>query len=554
MTSVINLGFFPQKNKFYKLVEKRNNLIFSNTKFSLYKNIKTKLEFKNINELYLQARLNKLIINVDCIELDKEIIDALKLNKINIDKGDETFYPNKFMFEIKDLNHLFLSIYKIFPIKPDEKMHILMNHFFSEIKEFVCTGTNLCFIEPNNKFELNKNNQFQDKIFKIYSLDMEKQIILSKYFTIIITKNYAVICNFIQPDTFIIISDNVFYFKNKDGLVIRQKLDMDLDTYRIYGYIKNTIKKELFNFSIDSEYKLRKKYQYQNKETSTKINYDGMADLKQQYEISNFIKSKCKFIEYNNFKTQEYFIISEYTKDGSSNTNTSTDGLRYRGKYIESSSGTDKPVNKKIFHDKKLVFEKEDNNVKVDLLERKTRKTDEFIIGYKVAKSISGEIRIVKLAIPPDAQIARPIDSEYFINLNKQRASKAIVLDIQLPIKDKEISVVPEEKVAYSYIYKVYGFNNSNDKTDNPNSSETDNIDDLTKLLNSNNINNTNNSNNDITNNDITNNDTFGFEYVIGKEVFPNSFNPNEDIGCGEGIHFYEDKSELFEVFINEQA
>jgi hypothetical protein len=77
----------------------------------------------------------------------------------------------------------------------------------------------------------------------------------------------------------------------------------------------------------------------------------------------------------------------------------------------------------------------------------------------------------------------------------------------------------------------------------------TTNIDYLTKLLNPNNTNNTNN----ITNN-ITNNNSFGFEYVIGKEVFPNSFNPNEDIGCGEGIHFYEDKSELFEVFINEQA
>lgn len=125
---------------------------------------------------------------------------------------------------------------------------------------------------------------------------------------------------------------------------------------------------------------------------------------------------------------------------------------------------------------------------------------DEIIIGWKVAKSIEGEHRIIKLGIMMDAQIVRPIDEEYFITHNKERCDKAIVMDIQLLNKDEEITVVPNEMVAYSYVYK----------SDNTN-----------------------------------------FCYKVGEEVLPDSFNSDENIGCAQGIHYFQNRMDLFKAYID---
>jgi hypothetical protein len=123
-----------------------------------------------------------------------------------------------------------------------------------------------------------------------------------------------------------------------------------------------------------------------------------------------------------------------------------------------------------------------------------------MIIGWKVGKSVEGEQRIIKLGIMPDAQIVRPIDEEYFIAHNKERCDKAIVMDIQLPIVDKEISVVPNEMVAYSYVYK-------SEKTN--------------------------------------------FDYKVGQEVIPDSFNSDENIGCAQEIHYFQNRIDLFKAYID---
>jgi hypothetical protein len=72
-------------------------------------------------------------------------------------------------------------------------------------------------------------------------------------------------------------------------------------------------------------------------------------------------------------------------------------------------------------------------------------------------------------------------------------------MDIQFPEEGEEISIVPNEIVAYSYIHM----------TDIP------------------------------------------FEYKVGKEIIPDSFDSNDDVSCTHGIHFYRNRHSVFDVYIN---
>jgi hypothetical protein len=40
------------------------------------------------------------------------------------------------------------------------------------------------------------------------------------------------------------------------------------------------------------------------------------------------------------------------------------------------------------------------------------------------------------------------------------------------------------------------------------------------------------------------------FEYKIGQLVKPDGFNANPDIGCAKGIHFFRSKENLFKSYI----
>ena len=165
------------------------------------------------------------------------------------------------------------------------------------------------------------------------------------------------------------------------------------------------------------------------------------------------------------------------------------------GKYtaIKTSDGTS---NIKLTIDDKILYKKNNNKVMVDLVTPPIKKED-YIIGWKVVKSLNDEIRIVKLGIPYDTQRVIPIGSDFFSTYKKERCDRgAFVLDIQLPILDEIISVVPNEKVARSYIYE-----------------------------------------------NIT-------EYKVGCIVEPDGFNNNPNESCGQGIHYHRDRRAVFKMWI----
>jgi len=174
----------------------------------------------------------------------------------------------------------------------------------------------------------------------------------------------------------------------------------------------------------------------------------------------------------------------------------SSTGVRFRGSYEEASKGG-KIVSKLLKKDDTIIYNEDDEEVKVDVVRKK--RVDDIIIGWKVAKSSSGELRIVKLAIPLDAETVMSIDPEFFSTRGKERCSKALVMDIQLCVQEEEISVVPDEKVAYSYLYQRQA----------------------------------------------------PLAYTIGSEITPDMFDPNPNESCSQGIHFYQNRNDVFDVYVN---
>ena len=171
-------------------------------------------------------------------------------------------------------------------------------------------------------------------------------------------------------------------------------------------------------------------------------------------------------------------------------------GLQYRGKYEEIKSKDS--FKKTLTRDDTIIYNKENNNVLIDTINEIESKED-IIIGWKAAKSIDNKVRIIKLAIPIDAKKIRPIDKEFFYTKGKERCNKAIVMDIQLPMEEDEISLVPSEMSAYSYIFNENG----------------------------------------------------RFVYTIGKEVVPDTFDEDENESCTHGIHFYRNRQSVFDVYVN---
>ena len=210
-----------------------------------------------------------------------------------------------------------------------------------------------------------------------------------------------------------------------------------------------------------------------------------------EYEISN--KNGLVVQTKHYWKPDITNIISQCTiTDGST-------GLRFRGK-VEINKSENKITSKKLTLDDQVQYEKSGDQVLVDKISR-INLSGEMIIGWKVGKNSNGEKRIIKLGIPPDARTVIPIDEEYYLNNQKERADQAIVMDILLPDESDEISVVPHETTVYSYVY-----------SNGPK-----------------------------------------FEYKIGQLVKPDEFNENCDIGCANGIHFFRDKANLYASYINNQ-
>ncbi len=227
------------------------------------------------------------------------------------------------------------------------------------------------------------------------------------------------------------------------------------------------------------------------------------TDVKTKMKYDLIKKTKKTFINKNGL------LIYYYDKDDGKGdissriiskcmiTENST-GLRFRGTY-NAKVINGEIVYKSLKKDDEEVYLKKNDKVIVNNITEKNDKRDKDIIGWKVVENEYGEKRIVKLMVMPDATIVRPVDEEFFHTKGKERCNKAIVMDIQYADEEKEESVVPGEMVAYSYL-----FNEGN-----------------------------------------------RFEYKIGREVVPDTFDTSEDRSCTNGIHYYRNRKAVFDVYVN---
>lgn len=500
-----------------------NKKIMPNKKFQFYRSLSIHTDITNNYDLFLELK-NKFGNSNNSYNLKKKkycqinwkkiiIPEKLKFSLENKVKIDD-FYPSNFYFDLNpkekfikltDVIHNYLTL---FNIQLSHEISLLFEEFTNEL---------LSFKENNNT---NKNtmentisflNIFYDILnsgdyFLLNSIDYKQYMFLSSFANCIFTERYILLIPTnvdtnvkINSDNinnnYLLITDKQFYFKKNDMTVsVKYTFDTLNSENIVYGFIKDKFKKEIFNIKINDKYNIKKNYKFINKETNLILNSYSSYNYDKDIEYHKYNKNNCHFEEYYDYKNNIRHIISQCMISDD------TTGLRYRGKYTGTSQ-SGKITRKSIQINNELKYLLEGDEVKVDTLENKKKKNEEGFIAYKVAKSENGDLRIVKLFIPPDAKVVRPIDEEYFINFGKERCDKAIVMDIQLPIKDNEISVVPEEMIAYSYIHKINGSN--------------------------------------------------GFQYNVGQEVYPDDFNLDENIGCGAGLHFFQDRLTIFKAYID---
>lgn len=296
-------------------------------------------------------------------------------------------------------------------------------------------------------------------------------------------------CN--NNDNIIMFSPNINYFESKDSTLVYKIYHKENNDIIVNTVMNSPNKKfQRMTYNINKIGDFTTTYYYEKYETNMKILSYTLQ--KSNGNIKEKMIKNGLYIKHNyNKKTNISKLISQcMIRDNDT-------GLHYRGKYEELKSTN---IHKKtLTKDETIIYNKENNSVLVDSINNMNLKED-IIIGWKVAKSINGEKRIIKLMIPIDAKTIRPIDKEYFYTKGKERCNKAIVMDIQLPMEEDMISIVPTEMVAYSCI-----FNENSER----------------------------------------------FAYMVGKEVVPDLFDENDNESCTHGIHFYRNRMSVFDVYVN---
>ena len=344
--------------------------------------------------------------------------------------------------------------------------------------EFLLFNKHIDYIIPNS---------FQNNII-LGDSDNNIMIITSNYMIIII--NNIIYITFTNFNCMIMNSSKINYIKYNNSTLMWKEFIKD-NKILLNSIITNDIKNQYTTYKLDSKNNLRTIYYHKNINSNSKILYNSLeksnGNIKEYY-----IKNKLYVTRSYNHKTTKDVIISQCM------INDFNSGLRYRGVYNETKINNE-IVKKTLVQDDQIIYNKENNKILVDKINNFQLKKD-ITIGWKVAKSSNGELRLIKLAIGLDAKTVKPIDKEFFITKGKERCDKAIVMDIQLAYVEEEISVVPDEMTAYSFIY-------------------------------------TENSNN--------------FEYKIGQLVIPDIFDDNVNESCTNGIHYYQNRQSVFDVYIN---
>jgi hypothetical protein len=179
---------------------------------------------------------------------------------------------------------------------------------------------------------------------------------------------------------------------------------------------------------------------------------------------------------------------------------TGADGLRYRGTCTETrQTATNRVMHRQVKCGDEIVYDEKDETVCVDKIRVKTTGRPEWLTGWKLVKNERGAHRVLKIAIPPDATVVCAVDSDHLVARQKKRCDRCMVVDLQYPKKDEEVSVVPAEKTAVSCVYT---------ETAQP------------------------------------------FVYVVGQIAEPHAFSDDTHEGCAPGIHFFTDRSAIFETYL----
>jgi len=443
---------------------------------------------------YSYNYLNKLVIPENILNIIKKNISL---------KDIPDFIPSKFIFDNitndKLIDSIILSkMNKNFGFDLNMEFVLLQNFIINELSSFIQQNID-CKENISNIKSFNEIMKFHNMLV-LFSKNNNDIILFNEYLLIVFTDNYILfLLNDKYLNNFLLLVNGKIYLKNNDIKMVKISKKVYIDNeimYKCYGYIKNANQSQIFNYSIDTNLIIKNIYEYMDKQTKLNIKFHETIFHKKKISISKYIKNECEFEEYYNYNTKLKQIVSQCMIKGNEKNGSE---LRFRGKYTGISSNCQN-IKKTITIEDKIVYEKEGDKIKTNLLvdKKKYFNRTEMIIGYKVAKSANGELRIVKLGITTDAQIVVPIDEEYFINHNKERCDKAIVMDIQYPNREEEISVVPYEMIAYSYIYE-----NNN------------------------------------------------FDYKVGMEVIPDAFNSNEDVGCAQGIHYFQSRLDVFKAYID---
>lgn len=471
-------------------------LVNKNPKFSTHKEHVSRFSIHNIyntydNDIFIKTH-KSLSVRKHCslyYKLPDYVSTAIyKFFNISIENSYSysynvvryTFVVNMLMLHCNIFNKM-KNDYFIKSIK------IIFESFFSDNKLFIDIINNAInhsyedFIKQNIiVHNFNNYTCIDMKIFKILLCDN----------VIIIYNNKDYVC--FDENKILFIFDKTILYTYIDNITEDK---CNVSAYCNYNMTKNFIKVES---SENYEYF---SYNYHNIKTNNKYHQEYIGK-----HISNSIEpydiTMEKIVKHNNITT--YYkdnkiekLISRYmdndnNSNSNSNNNTSNSNTsNSNGTYISTKEGDNKNILLKL--NDKIIFNKNNNDILVDCV---SVIQNEYVIAWKVCKSIDGENRIVKLGIPPDAIRVLPIGDDFFATFRKERCSKAFVLDIQEPILEKHISVVPREKVAYSYLF---------DK--------------------------------------IT-------EYNIGTIVVPDSFDDDKFKSCANGIHYHRDRTAVFKMWI----
>jgi len=303
----------------------------------------------------------------------------------------------------------------------------------------------------------------------------------------------VLIMNMVDSSMFLFHKDLMVYQKqNYFHLQLQRdqcKLQCTIHDRTLHSTVRYQSKTSTMTITMRPDDTIYKKYNFVNSESNLRLH----SHTHYQHDKIITVQNKDGLISQSTYERDTHIerMIS-YCMITDNNT-----GLRHRGTY-EHEQKDNTIIKKTLSKDNTIVYHEEENRVTVDLL-RRTRKENEIVIGWKVAKSESGELRLVKLGIPVDAEMVMAIDYEFFHTRGKERCNKAIVMDIQLVVPEEEVSVVPHEMIAYSFLYRG----------------------------------------------DVP------FPYTVGSLVVPDEFNPDQNESCTKGIHFYQNRQDVFDSYIS---